>query len=1793
MPRITPFSDKITKFIFLLFYYFIVFGKMLISTSKVKRILFFLLFLSFVSHVGAQHFAGIPVSVVDSKVEERLTEYQAFQLDADAIHQFLQTNYSGKPIHLELGNMVWDLQLEINPILAGNYQLRYQNEKGSILAQSASAVPYKGYTLSNNGKVRLTFADQFIYGYMQGATEMYHIEPYWYTEPSAAKNIFLVYKTSAVIRDNVTGTCGNDDYAEMLREHVDEKLEEEHQHAESILACYQVDLAIASDASMLTKYGSVPAVEAHNIGVINDVEGDYAGSFNHDIQFNIVTQFVSAANPWGASSNASTYLGNFRTWGNNGGFGVPFDLGELWTNIDLDGSTIGIAYLSAVCTSFKYHVLQDFSSNSELLRVLTSHEIGHNFSCQHDNCPTGAPVYIMCPFVSTSTDWSSASVSSVNSYVNSLISSGCVSVCTSGPPPTPGFTWSPNPACVNQPVQFTNTSTGTVNTILWSFPGGIPASSTLANPTVTWATAGIKNVTLTLNSGTGSQAILSQQVTVIGNPTADFNFTVNGLTVNFNATATNATSYDWNFGDGSFSTDEDPVHTYATGDIYTVVLTVTGPCGTATRTLNVNTAPTAAFSASPTSGCTPMTVNFTNESSPNAVSYQWTFPGGTPSASSAANPTVVYLNPGVFPVTLTAVNPNGSNSVTLQNFITVQTVPNVGFSSVVNGLTVTFTNTSTGATSYFWDFGDGNNSSDANPVHTYAVGGVYEVELTATNSCGNTVTTNTVTMVLPPVAAFTASPSSGCGPLTVEFTNASTGAATYSWSFPGGSPSTSTATNVTVTYATPGNYTAVLTATNAGGSNSITQAIDVLTVPTATFASSVNGATVQFDNTTAGATSYSWAFGDGNSSTLEDPTHTYASDGVYQVVLTATNDCGTSTFTQTVTIATPPTAGFNASVQTGCAPLTVQFNNTSSANASTYAWQFPGGSPSSSNQANPTVVYAAAGQYSVILTVSNAAGSNTVTQTNYITVTTVPATVFSAAVNGYTANFTNATSGATSYQWNFGDGGTSVEPNPSHVYSNAGTYTVVLTATNACGTSTSTQVVTIVAPPVAAFTASPISGCDSLTVQFTNTSAGNPTTFAWQFPGGSPSTSTLENPTVFYASPGVYSVLLTATNSAGSGSVTQTNYVVVGTAPTAGFNSSISTNIVSFTNVSTGATSFSWSFGDGSSSTSASPVHTYAADGVYTVVLTASNNCGTSTFTQTVTIVTPPSANFTVGQANGCIPFTVQFTNTSSANSTGFAWQFPGGTPSTSNDANPIVVYEQAGTYSVTLVASNAAGNSSVTQTDLIHVGTVPSAGFTATTAGATLTLDNQTTGATGYTWDFGDGMGSSLEEPTHTYSADGVYLVTLYAKNACGTDTFTQTVLVLTPPTAAFAAAVTQGCAPLTVEFTNSSSVNSVAFNWEFPGGNPATSTEQNPTVVYNTPGVYDVQLTAINAAGSTTELKTSYIVVNSAPVASFSYQLGGLSAQFENTTVGASSYSWDFGDGGSSSEENPVHTYAAPGEYLVVLTATNACGTTEYTQTVSITGTAPIAAFSSGDDPSGCAPMTVQFTDLSVGQPTAWLWSFQGGTPSTSTEQNPVVVYSTPGVFSVELTASNIYGSYTTNQVNLIEVNSVPAVNFTVASITNGQVSFSNGSSNALSYLWNFGDGISSTENNPVHTYQTSGTYTVSLTALNDCGVSVLSQEVTVMVVGVNDVNWVEQYRLYPNPTTGSFTFELSGTGREELSFEFFNGLGQLIRREVGNFSSGSIVRQFEYGSLPAGIYSFRVSDGTSNMVIKVTIH
>jgi PKD repeat protein len=238
-------------------------------------------------------------------------------------------------------------------------------------------------------------------------------------------------------------------------------------------------------------------------------------------------------------------------------------------------------------------------------------------------------------------------------------------------------------------------------------------------------------------------------------------------------------------------------------------------------------APAAAFSASPTSGKAPLNVIFTDKSTGTPTKWQWNFGDGT--TSTQQNPTHKYSKSEVYTVSLTVKNAKGSNTVTKTDYITVITKPVSNFtSSVTSGkapLTVTFTDKSTGTPGVWkWSFGDGTTSTLKNPTHKYSKAGVYTVSLTVKNAVGsNTVTkTDYIKVVTKPVAAFSASPTSGKVPLTVTFTDKSAGTPTkWKWSF--GDGTTSTQQNPKHKYSKAGKYTVTLTVTNAAGINTVTK----------------------------------------------------------------------------------------------------------------------------------------------------------------------------------------------------------------------------------------------------------------------------------------------------------------------------------------------------------------------------------------------------------------------------------------------------------------------------------------------------------------------------------------------------------------------------------------------------------------------------------------------------------------------------------------------------------------------------------------------------------------------------------------------------------------------------------------------------------------------------------------------------------------------------------------------------------------------------------------------------------
>jgi PKD repeat protein len=333
---------------------------------------------------------------------------------------------------------------------------------------------------------------------------------------------------------------------------------------------------------------------------------------------------------------------------------------------------------------------------------------------------------------------------------------------------------------------------------------------------------------------------------------------------------------------------------------------------------------------------------------------------------------------------------------------------------------------------------------------------------------------------------------------------------------------------------------------------------------------------------------------------------------------------------------------------------------------------------------------------------------------------------------------------------------------------------------------------------------------------------------------------------------------------------------------------------------------------------------------------------------------------------------------------------------------------------------------------------------------------------------------------------------------------TTTNGTITIVPPSpelvAEFSATPLSGEAPLSVNFTDESIGNPTSWLWDFGDGGSATS--QNPNHTYTSAGTYTVKLTISKGADSDSEIKTNYITVidpGNAPDPDFEAdaQCGPnpLTVQFTDlSTNNPTSWLWNFGDGSSSTSQNPNHTYTAAGTYTVSLTATNNSGSNTATKPDFVTVKAICADFSATPT-SGTAPLAVQFTDLSTGNPTSWLWDFGDGNSSTS--QNPSHTYTLAGTYTVTLTASNGGGSDSETKVGYIMVTPPSACNlpvtaqFTAVPQTGSlplQVQFSNESSNATSWLWNFGDGHTSTGQHPSHTYTHVGSYTVTLTATCD---------------------------------------------------------------------------------------------------------
>ncbi len=1282
--------------------------------------------------------------------------------------------------------------------------------------------------------------------------------------------------------------------------------------------------------------------------------------------------------------------------------------------------------------------------------------------------------------------------------------------------------------------------------------------------------------------------------------TADFTSnTTSGcspLVVQFSDLSTGpVTSWFWNFGNGNTSTLQNPAAVYVTPGTYTVSLTVSDGANNDTQTqtnyITVFQNPASNFTSTTASGCAPLTVCFSDISTPgDGTINQWLWDFGDGNNSTVQNPCHTFSAAGSYTITLVVTDDNGcSNTFLVNNYVNVSNTPVAAFSGGPFGactppLSVTFTNNSSGGSaplSYQWDFGDGNSSTGANPTHTYTSLGSFTVTLIATdqNGCADTLVVPAYVNINSVTAAFTQDTTRTCEGQPINFTDQSTGPPN-SWQWDFGDGNTSNQQNPSHAYATAGTYTVTLIASSGTCSDTVVQTnlIIVDPAPVAAFTSDTTGSceaplTVNFqDLSTGGAVSWAWDFGDGNTSTAQNPTHTYTATGSYTVTLTVTSGSGC---TNTITIPNyiniiEPVANFDGLPVQGCVPLLVNFNDLSTSVEPIVSWQWDFGDGNTSTAQNPGHTYTATGVYTVTLIITNAAGcTDTLVRPNYIQVGDVPIACFSnnpslVCIND-PVSFTDCSINATDWFWEFGDGGTSTQQNPNYTYGDTGCFTVTLTVSNfGCTDDTVITNAVCVLPPVARFALNPAVGCAvPHTVFFTDQSI-LPDTWFWDFGDGN--TSTAQNPIHNYVATGNYVVTLTVTDTV-TGCQDQATANVSISIPVADFSGAplfgCGPLTVNFTDASTGATGWAWDFGDGGTSNQQNPTHTYQTPGIYTVTLTVTdaNGC-TDTRTRTNYVqVIGPDVNFGADTLAGCIGLTVNFTDSTvfGAPITGWTWDFGDG--NTSNQQNPAHTYTTAGNFDVSLTVTDVDGCSrTLTFTNYILV-TDPSAAFTVndslTCIGSAINFNNGSSGSgLSYVWDFGDGNSSTATNPNHNYTVNGTYNVSLIVTDVNGCmDTAVNTGIVdIQDVNALFGAAPTNAsCPPLLVVFTDSSNYDIVSWEWDF--GDGTGSTLQNPSHVYATAGSFDVSLIVVNDDGCTDTLLVPGLVNILGPNGSFTFAPDSgctpLDVAFNATATNTASYTWDFGDGNVAitTADSVIHTYTQTGVFNPILILDDGLGCTFsiISPDSIVVDTIPFPDFAV-DTTLNCTLDSVRFTDLTVStRPiVSWFWDFGDG--NTSTDQNPVHFYNNPGSYVVTLAVVNSLGCTDT----IVRPAAVGVFNPPTAAIfpldTIGCNPFtvpfqdqSTGPQSVTGWDWDFGNGNTSTAQNPSATFAT-GNYTVTLIVTDSVG-CVDTASTTVTATPGPTASFIADDSIGCPPHPVNFT---AGTGQGIVGFNWNLGDG-----------------------------------------------
>jgi len=990
----------------------------------------------------------------------------------------------------------------------------------------------------------------------------------------------------------------------------------------------------------------------------------------------------------------------------------------------------------------------------------------------------------------------------------------------------------------------------------------------------------------------------------------------------------------------------------------------------------------------------------------------------------------------------------------------------------------------------------------------------------------------------------------GCGSLIVEFEDLTTGNPdTWFWDF--GNGNTSNVQNPITFYSSPGTYTVKLTTSNAVSQDIHTQ-VDYITVyskPIVNFTEDKNifckPYEVNFTDISPGGNniiSWQWDFGDGGNSTNQNPSYVYQNSGIFTVTLNVLDDKGCENIyirNNLIESKETPESNFSSNISITCDSVKeITFLNNSQ-NGINFMWDF--GDGNFSNQSSPVHNYSA-GLYSVALIVDNGVCSDTLIQTDMIEVGATAVLDIIADTNSICKlsdiQFTESSNyNFDSWLWDFGDGANSTTQNPTHYYQESGFYTVSLTGSingECVNTIEKANLVQVFDEPNIVFSSSQLYSCNlPFNVSFNDNTPGASEWF-WDFGNGD--SSNLQNPNIDYSSYGEFDVKLSVVDYNGCvSSVTELDFITTDLlVPSFTVSDSIicESDTISFYDMSISSSpivSYLWNFGDGSSSNFINPRHQFNSIDMFDISLNIENEKGCTKelyLNDFIKTVGPPNSDFHSNKLISCAGDDIQFSDLSSSLASINIWYWDFGDDNFSTSQNPIHQYNSTGTYSVSLVTGEGNCIDTIVKENLIEV-IEPYSYFDTKHSCDNpfiVNFDNLSMGADEVEWDFGDGNFSSDYSPAHLYSDTGTYLVRLSVLNnvTLCTHEYTQSIII-NVPLADFTYLINANnsfedsvvCLPK--KKSHLSILSSNVRNYRIDWGDGYLGINRSDHL-YAHPGIYDVSLmiTDINGCKDTLTKYEMFRVTNVDTDFSISSMSGcdSINVEFVDLSSVNSTVYWDFGDGNSSINNNPLHIYTAEGVYDVTLYSISVDGCKDtLTRKEYVKFKYPTIDFNLNKYKI-CVGDSVYFTNLSEGIGLEYDWDFGNGIISIL--KDPIFNAVSEGTFPISLTVTDTFGCSLSKNSDTIFAQEVIA-DFTSDIITSScppliSTFVNNSVGNMLEYTWDFGDGTYSNQINPSHLFVNSGLFDIGLIVTDNFLCS-------------DTIKYTELISIYG--PTGSFTF------------------------------------------------------------------